>query len=146
KFHPISRSNSILVVARRPELLKTAASWINRLDNSDSVTGVRVYRLRYGDARQMARVLNEIFVGGSSAGGLDNPANTLAPGSGAMSTTSGEQPATFGTGTNTQSQSRTRLGVTNSEQRGLTAAPPPANQGGGFTVAPIDARGGNGSP
>src|SRR5262245_25045228 len=144
KFHPISRSNSVLVVARRPELLKTAATWINRLDNSDSATGVRVYRVRYGDARQMARVLNEIFVGGSSAGGLDNPSNTLAPGAGAMSTTSGEQPATFG-GTPGQSRVRQQLGVTNNEQRGLTAAQPPANQGGGFTVAPIDVRGG-GSP
>src|SRR5262245_30887429 len=147
KFHPISRSNSVLVVARRPELLKTAATWINRLDNSDSATGVRVYRVRYGDARQMARVLNEIFVGGSSAGGLDNPANTLAPGSGALTTTSGEQPATFGDGGSPgQNRVRQQLGVTNSEQRGLTAAQPPANQGGGFTVAPIDGRGGNGSP
>ena len=145
KFHPISRSNSVLVVARRPELLKTAATWINRLDNSDSATGVRVYRVRYGDARQMARVLNEIFVGGSSAGGLDNPSNTLAPGSGAMTTTSGEQPSTFG-GTPGQSRVRQQLGVTNTEQRGLTAAQPPANQGGGFTVAPVDARGGGGSP
>src|SRR5262245_62288378 len=145
KFHPISRSNSVLVVARRPELLKTAATWINRLDNSDSATGVRVYRVRYGDARQMARVLNEIFVGGSSAGGLDNPSNTLAPGAGAMSTTSGEQPATFG-GTPGQSRVRQQLGVTNTEQRGLTAAQPTGNQGGGVTVAPIDARGGSGSP
>jgi general secretion pathway protein D len=145
KFHPISRSNSVLVVARRPELLKTAATWINRLDNSDSPTGVRVYRVRYGDARQMARVLNEIFVGGASAGGLDNPNNTLAPGSGAMTTTSGEQPAPFGSQPG-QARVRQQLGVTTAEQRGLTAAQPPANQGGGFTVAPIDARGGGGSP
>jgi general secretion pathway protein D len=144
KFHPIGRSNSVLVVARRPELLKTAASWINRLDNSDSATGVRVYRVRYGDARQMARVLNEIFVGGASAAGLDNPTNTLAPGSGAVTTTSGEQP---GLG-NAPSQSRVsqRLGVTTAEQRGLTAAQPPANQGGGFTVAPIDVKGSGNSP
>jgi general secretion pathway protein D len=146
KFHPISRSNSVLVVARRPELLKTAATWINRLDNTDSATGVRVYRVRYGDARQMARVLNEIFTGGSSAGGLDNPNNTLAPGSGAMTTTSGEQPAPFGGQQPGQSRVRQQLGVTNGEQRGLTAAQPPANQGGGFTVAPIDVKGGSGSP
>jgi general secretion pathway protein D len=145
KFHPISRSNSVLVVARRPELLKTAATWINRLDNSDSPTGVRVYRVRYGDARQMARVLNEIFTGGASAGGLDNPNNTLAPGSGAMTTTSGEQPAPFGSQPG-QSRVRQQLGVTNGEQRGLTAAQPPGTQGGGFTVAPIDVKGGSGSP
>jgi general secretion pathway protein D len=144
KFHPISRSNSVLVVARRPELLKTAATWINRLDSSEGSTGVRVYRVRYGDARQMARVLNEIFVGGASAAGLDNPNNTLAPGSGAMTTTSGEQPAPFGSSPG-QSRVRQQLGLTNTEQRGLTAAQPPASQGGGFTVAPIDVRGGNGN-
>jgi general secretion pathway protein D len=146
KFHPIGRSNSVLVVARRPELLKTAATWINRLDNTDGPTGVRVYRVRYGDARQMARVLNEIFVGGASAGGLDNPSNTLAPGSGATTTTSGEQPAPFGSQPG-QARVRQQLGVTNSEQRGLTAAQAPGTQGGGgFTVAPIDVRGGSGSP
>jgi general secretion pathway protein D len=94
----------------------------------------------------MARVLNEIFTGGGSAGGLDNPTNTLAPGSGAMTTTSGEQPAPFGSQPG-QSRVRQQLGVTNSEQRGLTAAQPPGTQGGGgFTVAPIDVKGGGGSP
>jgi general secretion pathway protein D len=147
KFHPIGRSNSILVVARKPELLKTAATWITRLDNTDGSTGVRVYRLRYGDARQMARVLNEIFVGGGSAGGLDSPNNTLAPGAGALTTSSGEQPASLGSGSPTgQTRVRQQLGVTTAEQRGLTAAQPPATQGGGFTVAPIDVRGGAGSP
>jgi len=147
KFHPISRSNSILVVARRPEFLKTAANWITRLDNTDSSTGVRVYRLRYGDARQMARVLNDIFVGGASAGGLDSPSNSLAPGAGALATSSGEQPPSLGNGGATsQSRVRQQLGAISPEQRGLTAAQPPATQGGGFTVAPIDVRGGAGSP
>jgi general secretion pathway protein D len=147
KFQPISRSNSILVVARRPELQKTAASWITRLDNTDGSTGVRVYRLRYGDARQMARVLNDIFMGGASAGGLDSPNNSLAPGAGALATSSGEQPASLGNGGSTaQSRVRQQLGAMSPEQRGLTAAQPPATQGGGFTVAPIDVRGGAGSP
>jgi general secretion pathway protein D len=145
KFHPISRSNSVLVVARKPELLKTAATWITRLDNTESSTGVRVYRLRYGDARQVARVLNEIFVGGGSAGGLDSPNNTLAPGAGALTTSSGEQPATFGSQSG-QTRVRQQLGAASPEQRGLAPAQPPATQGGGFTVAPIDVRGGAGSP
>jgi general secretion pathway protein D len=42
---------------------------------------------------------------------------------------------------------RQQLGVSNTEQRGLTAAQPPGTQGGGgFTVAPIDVKGGSGSP
>src|SRR5262249_52108547 len=107
KFHPIARNNSILVVARKGELLKTAANWITRLDNTDGSTGVRVYRLRYGDARQVARVLNEIFVGGASAGGLDAPNNPLAPGAGALTTSSGEQPGSLGNGSPT-GQNRVR--------------------------------------
>jgi general secretion pathway protein D len=47
KFQTIARQNAILVVSRKPELLRTASSWIKRLDTSDSTsTGVRVYRVR----------------------------------------------------------------------------------------------------
>jgi general secretion pathway protein D len=82
KFQAIARLNAVLVVSRKPELLRTAATWIHRLDNSSAASvGVRVYRVRYGEARQLARVLNDMFVGGSS-GTLDSPANQLAPGGG----------------------------------------------------------------
>ncbi len=92
KFQSIARMNSILVVARKPQLLKTAATWIKRLDNGDntSSTSVRVYRVRYGEARQMAKVLNDIFLG-SGSGGLELPVNQIAPGSGAVATSSGDQ-------------------------------------------------------
>src|SRR5262249_32253587 len=77
KFQAIGRMISILVVARKPELLKTAETWIKRLDNNDnSNTSVRVYRVRYGEARQMARVLNDMFLGGGSPG-LESPASQI---------------------------------------------------------------------
>ncbi|SED13280.1 general secretion pathway protein D [Rhizobiales bacterium GAS188] len=82
KFQAVSRLNAIMVVARKPELLRTAASWISRLDTSaTAATGVKVYKVRYGEARQIARLLTNIFVGGSS-GSLDTPANQLAPAAG----------------------------------------------------------------
>ncbi len=90
KFQPVGRMNAILVVTRKPELLRTAATWINRLDQADSATGVRVYRVRYGEARQMARVLNDIFMGGSS-NTLDQATSQIAPGSGLSVTTSGDR-------------------------------------------------------
>ncbi|MGQ4274802.1 type II secretion system secretin GspD [Terrihabitans sp. B22-R8] len=93
KFQAIGRLNSILVVSRKPELLRTAATWISRLDRGDTNTGVRVYRMRYGDARKTARLLNELFAGGSSSG-LDDASSRIAPGSGTSVTTSsngGEQ-------------------------------------------------------
>src|SRR6202011_2493429 len=64
KFQAISRLNAILVVSRKPALLRTAATWIKRLDNADTGrTSVHVYRVKYGEARQIARVLSEMFIG-----------------------------------------------------------------------------------
>lgn len=81
KFQPVSRLNAILVVTRKPNLLKTAETWIHRLDAADTArTGVHVYQVKYGEARQLARVLNDTFVGGG--GSFDTPANQVAPRSG----------------------------------------------------------------
>jgi general secretion pathway protein D len=91
KFQPVSRLNAVMVVSRKPALLQTAATWIRRLDHADTArTRVHVYRVKYGDARQMARVLTDMFVGGSSST-LDNADNQLAPGSGSSATSSLER-------------------------------------------------------
>jgi len=88
KFQPVARMNAILVVARKPDMLRTAANWINRLDNADTTRStVHVYRVKYGEARQLARVLSDIFIGGSNS--FDTPANQVAPGSGLSATSSG---------------------------------------------------------
>jgi len=85
KFQVISRLNAILVVSRKPALLQTAATWIRRLDRADTArNSVRVYRVKYGEARQIARVLTDMFGGGASAS-LDSADNQLAPGSGSTS-------------------------------------------------------------
>lgn len=81
KFQPITRMNAVMVVARKPDLLRTAETWIRRLDATDSArAGVHVYHVKYGEARQLARVLNDIFVGGS--GSFETPASQVAPRSG----------------------------------------------------------------
>jgi general secretion pathway protein D len=89
KFEPIARLNAVLVVSKRPEMLRNAATWIKRLDRADTArTSVHVYHVKYGDARQIARVLTDMFLGGSGASSLlDSADNQVAPGSG-MSTTS----------------------------------------------------------
>jgi general secretion pathway protein D len=82
KFQPIERQNAILVVATKPELLRTASMWISRLDKSEvASTGVKVYRVKYGDARQLAVLLSNMFTGGAPQG-LESPANQIAPSSG----------------------------------------------------------------
>jgi general secretion pathway protein D len=81
KLQPITRMNAILVVTRKPDMLRTVETWIRRLDATDTArAGVHVYHVKYGEARQLARVLNDIFVGGG--GSFDTAASQVAPRSG----------------------------------------------------------------
>jgi general secretion pathway protein D len=122
KFQAINRLNAILVVARKPEMLKTVATWIQRLDKTDtSRSGVRVYHVKYGEARQMARILNEVFTGGSSSGAADTADNQVAPGSGLSSTSSG---GSAQTGFGSRSQTGTGLGGTGLAGQGFSSARP----------------------
>ena len=59
-------------------------TWIARLDKSDTDgTGVKVYRVRYGDARQIAALLNDMFIGrGGSAARSTARSSQIAPGAG----------------------------------------------------------------
>ena len=92
KFQPIARQNAIMVVTKRPDMLKTAAMWIKRLDHADTErTSVHVYQVKYGDARQIARVLTDMFIGGSGSGLLDSADNQTAPGSGTSATSSADR-------------------------------------------------------
>src|ERR1700730_3987982 len=92
KFQPISRLNAILVGSRKPALLRTAATWIKRLDSADTGrTSVHVYQVKYGEARQIARVLSEMFIGGSGSAQLDAASSQIAPGSGAYSSSSADR-------------------------------------------------------
>src|SRR5262245_35046269 len=91
KFQSVSRLNAIMVISRKPALLKTAATWIKRLDRADSErTSVRVYRVKYGDARQIARVLTDMF-GGASSASPGSAENQLAPGSGSTSSSGADR-------------------------------------------------------
>lgn len=89
KFQRVSRLNAILVVSRKPEYLRTARTWITRLDRSDTdAANLKVYPLSYGNSRQVAALLNEILVGKSN-GSVDNASGQLAPGAGLSAASSG---------------------------------------------------------
>ena len=136
KFQPVSRLNAILVVSRKPEYLKTVATWIKRLDESDtSGVNLKVYRLRYGSAKQVAALLNEILVGRGS-GGLDNAQSQVAPGAGLSVASSGGPLAAL------SAQPPTPLG-----QAGGTGAAAAARPAGGAAAPGNDqsAAGGAGS-
>lgn len=94
KFQSIARMNAVLAVTRKPELLSRVETWIHRLDTTNTGrSAVHVYRVKFGDAKQIARVLNDVFGGsgssGSSSSPLDSPAGQVAPGSGMSASSSG---------------------------------------------------------
>jgi len=94
KLEPVARLNAILVVASKPELLRSAAQWIERLDEPSAASAsVKVYKVRYGDAKQIAGMLSQIFVAGG--GGAEAPTNEIAPSSGVKALTT-EQRLTGG--------------------------------------------------
>jgi general secretion pathway protein D len=96
KLQPIARQNAVMVISSKPNLLRTAGMWITRLDKADTATGVKVYHVRYGDARQIAVLLNDIFGGGRQGGSaVDGATNQLAPGAGVI-TASSDQGTTQG--------------------------------------------------
>ncbi|MFG1347096.1 type II secretion system secretin GspD [Xanthobacter autotrophicus DSM 431] len=133
KLQAINRLNAIMVITGKPEMLRTAATWIARLDRADTTTAVRVYRLRYGEAKQIAKVLNDLFLGQGSAG-LDQASSQIAPGSGAQASASAD-----GGGQGLSVQQKLGAAPLNTGQNGGGAkpaaseqdAPSPAAAGGG---------------
>jgi general secretion pathway protein D len=155
KFQPVARLNAIMVVSKRPEMLRTAATWIKRLDRADTErTSVHVYQVKYGEARQIAKVLTDMFIGGSSSGLLDSPDNQLAPGSGSSATSSGDRLSANGNASSTTngfgsrggfgsgSGTTTGLGAQAAGTNGSTAG---AN-GGGAGALDSGRGSGNGQP
>jgi general secretion pathway protein D len=64
RFQPMARLNAVLAVAHTAGMINEVRTWVARLDRTDSDnTTVRVYRIRYGNARLMAGILREVFTG-----------------------------------------------------------------------------------
>jgi general secretion pathway protein D len=141
KFQPVSRLNAIMVVSRKPALLQTAATWIKRLDREDATrNSVHVYQVRYGEARQIARVLNDMFVGGSSSS-ADSADNQLAPGSGSTSLSSTDRLSM----NNNSSSSQAGGFASRGSQSGLGSSGSGGTSGFGQSQSASATQGGGGS-
>jgi general secretion pathway protein D len=151
KFQPVTRLNAVLVVSKKPELLRTAATWIKRLDHADTErTSVHVYGVKYGEARQIARVLTDMFMGGSSSGLLDSADSQIAPGSGTSTTSSGDR---LSLGGNSSSSTTNGFGARGASGTGMGFGAQSAGAttaGAGGAGAPLDSgrssSSGNGQP
>jgi general secretion pathway protein D len=81
RFQPVSRMNAVMVVTKNPKLLAQTTQWVNRLDRSDTTgTTLRTFRLKNANAPQVAKILNDIFVGQRSGGTADATTKQIAPG------------------------------------------------------------------
>lgn len=74
QFVPMSRMKAVLVVSKRPDLIRQAGTWVNRLDRQSPETDVQVhvYRVKYRDAKMLVQILSGIFTG-AAATGIDQP-------------------------------------------------------------------------
>lgn len=105
RFQSMQRLNAVLAVARTPAAIDRVRTWIGRLDRSDfGDSSLRVYRVKYGNAKVIAGLLREVFGGsGGTAGDTSSSHSSLSPGSsthGASSSGSG-----FGSGSSSGSGS-----------------------------------------
>src|SRR3984957_504488 len=150
KLQAVARLNAIMVVTKKPALLRTVENWIRRLDRSDNTrTSVHVYKVKYGDAKQIARVLTDMFGGVSSSSRLlDSADNQIAPGSGTSSSGSGSGSFT----NNTNSSGGTSGSNSSSQQPGSgfgtrlgTAFGGPQNGANGGNLGQLDKGNGAGS-
>jgi general secretion pathway protein D len=92
--------------------------------------------VKYGEARQIARVLTEMFIGGSAAAALDTAGSQLAPGSGTYATSSADRLSLNGNGNSSSSTSngfgsRSPAGAGTNGTPGFGAAQAAAANGSG---------------
>jgi general secretion pathway protein D len=124
KFQPMARMNGVLVVTKKADLLRAAETWIKRLDTTDTNrTGVHVYRVNYSEAKQIAKVLNDIFVGGGGTS-FDTP-GSVAPRSASDRLSSG------GSNSNGSSSSGSSFGSSSSGGSSSGSSSSGSSRGGG---------------
>jgi general secretion pathway protein D len=104
--------------------------------------------MRYGDARQVAALLNDMFVGNSGSG-LDSPTNQLSPGGGAFASSSGQSrglqqnttPSSGGTATQSQQNASSPSSTFDARFGGQQKVAGPSTWAGGSAPTSTSAQG-----
>ncbi len=82
RFIPLESANALLVVSPKASYLEQARSWIERLDMAEATGGAAerlfVYRVRHGDAENLADTLSQLF--GGEGGSHSTSVGGVAPG------------------------------------------------------------------
>ena len=62
QLQPMGRLNAVLAVSRNKEAVDLVAKWVQRLERVDqAANGVKVYRLQFAQAKNVAQMLREMF-------------------------------------------------------------------------------------
>ncbi len=115
RFIPVESANALLVVSPQADYLQRMKDWIQRLDFAEaSGSGAQrlyVYRVKHGDAENLASILSALFTGEGRA----TPARsvgTLAP---------GQREATIGEGGNSGTRATSHSQINLSNEVGIVA-------------------------
>ncbi|MBN2885693.1 MAG: type II secretion system secretin GspD, partial [Chromatiaceae bacterium] len=104
RFVPVESANALLVVSPQERYVEQARDWIARLDMAEAsgqaAERLFVYRVRHGDAENLANILSELF-GGSGGASSPRPTGGVAPG--LKETSIGSEGASSEGGTSTTS-------------------------------------------
>ena len=140
QFKPIGRLRAVMVVSKNPALLKRAETWVRRLDR-DTASGsenVFVYKARYRDSKELARIVSTLFRAGGD-GGRGSSASTgqksATAGSSAFDRNSSEN-GSSGSGSSSGFGSGSSSGSDGS--RSSLQGRPGANQGSAFNNPNFD--------
>lgn len=102
RFQAMNRLNAVLAIGQSPAMVDKVKTWVARLDRADyENTTVRVYRLRYGNAKILAGILREVFTGQANTASTSDmsqltPGSTMqrASNTGTSSSTTSSSPTT----------------------------------------------------
>ena len=61
QLQPMTRLNAVLAVSRRRDALDQVTKWVARLDRVDPNSAIKIYRLQYAKAKNVAALINYMF-------------------------------------------------------------------------------------
>ncbi|MCK9917167.1 type II secretion system secretin GspD [Microbacteriaceae bacterium K1510] len=124
QMRPMTRLNAVLVVSQRADAIALVSKWVRRLDDADyRATGIKVYRLKYAQAKTVAATLNRMFGGRQTSVAGQSDEEQLEPGGQDGPVRNGtDKPTTPGATSQTQATpaSATQGGSNTGNQTGAT--------------------------
>jgi general secretion pathway protein D len=115
RFIPVESANALLVVSPQPTYLAQMEDWIERLDmaeaSGNAARRLYVYRVRHGDAENLADILSKLFASGNGSSSQRNIGG-VAPGLNQASIGSGEGGTSSGASSGSASRSRSATSST----------------------------------